>query len=53
MCVRVCVYSLIIQYITVTFVKQLNHWESFSIYKLQATKYLGLNEDMDLQTTGR
>ena len=27
--------------------KQLNQRESFGIYKLQATKYPGLNEDMD------
>ena len=27
--------------------KQLNQWERFWIYKLQATKYPGLNEDMD------
>lgn len=27
--------------------KQLNQRESFGIYKLQATKYHGLNEDMD------
>jgi hypothetical protein len=33
-------------------IKQLNQRESFGIYKLQATKYPGLNEDMDLQTTG-
>ena len=33
--------------------KQLNQRESFWIYKLQATKYPGLNEDMDLQTTGQ
>ena len=32
-------------------VKQLNQRERFGIYIRQATKYPGLNEDMDLQTT--
>jgi hypothetical protein len=35
-----------------TVLKQFNQRESFGIYKLQATKYPGLNEDMDLQITG-